>query len=296
METIKLSNGFAALELVPEMGGGIARLDVAGEDGAMLPVLRPWSGNPKDGPFALACNILVPFSNRISDGGFTYQGKHYSILPNLDGEKFPIHGDGFQISWNVKRHDENQIELHCETGEIGPYRYIAKLQYTLSKTSLLMELEVKNTSGRKLPFGAGFHPWFPRNKRTRLQFEASAVWLEDEKHLPTKKVELAERPEWDFSTGNRLPANWINNCFTNWTGSAAIKQGENAKSVIVTASKNLNSAIVFSPDENADFFCFEPVSHPVNAHNLKGHPSLVGLNNNESLKCWMEMKWTSQHH
>lgn len=66
METIKLSNEFAALELVPEMGGGIARLDVAREDGAMLPVLRPWSGNPKDGPFALACNILVPFSNRIS--------------------------------------------------------------------------------------------------------------------------------------------------------------------------------------------------------------------------------------
>lgn len=293
METIKLSNGLAVLELVPEMGGGIARLDVLGKDGVMSPILRPWPGKTKDGPFALACNILVPFSNRISDGGFTYQGEHYSILPNLDGEELPIHGDGFQKPWSVERHDETRIDLRFENGAIGPYKYVAQLQYTLSNSSLLMELEVRSTSDNNLPFGAGFHPWFPRNERTRLLFEASAVWLEDEKHLPTKKVGLAEQPEWDFSTDKNLPVNLINNCFTNWAGSAAIEQSENAESVIVTASNNLNSAIVFSPDENADFFCFEPVSHPVNAHNLQGRPGLIDLKNNESLKCWMEIKWTS---
>lgn len=291
MERIKLSNGFAALELVPELGGGIARLDVRKESGDFLPVLRPWSGNPEDGPFALACNILIPFSNRISDGGFTYQGKQYSIPPNLEGEEFPIHGDGFQKPWSVVRHDETRIDLRCETGAIGPYKYVARLQYTLSVSGLRMELDVKNISGEKLPFGAGFHPWFPRSEQTRVQFEASAIWLENEKNLPTKKVKLTERPKWDFSSEKSLPANWINNCFTNWTGSTSIKQDEDAVSVVITASENLNSAIVYSPESDAEFFCFEPVSHPVDAHNLKGRPGLIDLKNKESLKCWMEIEW-----
>ena len=256
MKTVKLSNKLAVLELAPEMGGGIARLDVAGEDGAVLPVLRPWSGDTSDGPFSLACNILVPFSNRISDGGFTYQGEHHSVLPNLDIEEFPIHGDGFQKPWSVEQHGESRLELGFETGAIGPFRYVTKLQYTLSDSSLLMELEVKNKSGRSLPFGAGFHPWFPRNEQTRLQFDASTVWLEDERYLPTTNVDLAEKPEWDFSSNSDLPTNWINNCFTNWAGSASIEQSKDAESVVVTASENLMNAIVFSPNSNADFFCF----------------------------------------
>ena len=39
----------------------------------------------------------------------------------------------------------------------------------------------------------------------------------------------------------------------------------------------LSTYIVYSPSDKADFFCFEPVTHPVDAHNLPGGPEANGL-------------------
>ena len=66
MQEVVLENERARAGVVPGMGGGIARLDVRAADGGFRPLLRPWSGRTVDGPFALASNVLVPFSNRIS--------------------------------------------------------------------------------------------------------------------------------------------------------------------------------------------------------------------------------------
>lgn len=94
-ERIVLDNGNARLELVPALGGGIARLDVRHPNGALFPVLRPWNGRMEDGPFALGCNVLVPFSNRISGGGFEHDGAFHPVPANLRGEPLPIHGTAF---------------------------------------------------------------------------------------------------------------------------------------------------------------------------------------------------------
>ena len=54
-------------------------------------------------PFALACNLLAPFSNRIS-GGFDWRGsRRIELAPNLRGESLPIHGDAFQRPWEVAK-------------------------------------------------------------------------------------------------------------------------------------------------------------------------------------------------
>ena len=80
-ELFTLSTATAQLDLVPKLGGSIARLDVGGR-----PVLRPWHGY-EDDLFSLACNVLVPFSNRISGTGINWGGSFYAIGANLTGEK-----------------------------------------------------------------------------------------------------------------------------------------------------------------------------------------------------------------
>ena len=62
---ITLTAGPSKAKIIAEMGAGLASLSVDEK-----PVLRPCSGRVQDGPFALACNLLAPFSNRISGGGF----------------------------------------------------------------------------------------------------------------------------------------------------------------------------------------------------------------------------------
>ena len=59
----------------------------------------------------------------------------------------------------------------------------------------------------------------------------------------------------------------------------------------VSASDNLDCAMVYSPGSNADFFCFEPVCHTVDAHNQPGQPGLQVLDKGETFTMSMNISW-----
>ena len=118
-----------------------------------------------------------------------------------------------------------------------------------------------------------------------------AVWLEDSSHLPTDHVDLAALPAWDFSDGRPLPATWINNAFTGWQRKARMHQPDHGLAVTIEASSDLDVTIIYSPDENADFFCFEPVTHGVDSHNQAGLPGLAILEQGQSLSVAMTLDW-----
>ncbi|MFN4128238.1 MAG: hypothetical protein ACK4GC_00215, partial [Paracoccaceae bacterium] len=182
---IRLAAGQAWAEVTPTMGAGLAGLFV--ED---RPVLRPWSRQVADGPFALAMNLLAPFSNRIS-GGFSLSGTTYCMAPNLNGEPFPIHGDAFQREWRVSAQDVASATLTLPDGDFAPFRYCARVTYELTPTSLQVRLGLTNLAAIGLPFGLGFHPWFPRDSDTRLRFHATGYWPEDSRHLPSTTAPVA---------------------------------------------------------------------------------------------------------
>lgn len=283
---LEVTCGSSRMVLAPSLGGGIAALDYCGK-----PVLRPWSASSDSGLFALALNMLVPFSNRIAGGGFNWNSKYYSVDPNFEAEPFPIHGDGFQRCWQASELAPSCIKLSLEDGLIGPWRYRADNTFQLSDHSLIMTLKIMNLANEELPFGFGFHPWFPRNSETRLSFHASGIWLEDEDYLPTQHIALPDSSSWSFSRTRALPPGWINNAYTDWMGNAEIAQGNEFVSLKVSASKNLDCAIVHSVDEGCDFFCFEPVSHAVDAVNQPGAPGMMALNTGETIECWMKLDW-----
>jgi aldose 1-epimerase len=88
---------------------------------------------------------------------------------------------------------------------------------------------------------------------------------------------VTSRPQWDFSEGRELPSGWINNAFLGWDGRANIVWRDRNLALEVKAEPPLEVCIVYSPSAEADFFCFEPVMHPVDAHNLPGSPQANGL-------------------
>ena len=270
------------------MGGAVARLDVAGR-----PVLRPWNGET-DNPFSLASNVLVPFSNRISGGGITWNDEHYPMDSNLSGEPYPIHGDGFQRPWAIEETSAISARLVLNDGHIGPFQYLAEQVFRLTQTGLRVTLTLSNTGALALPFGCGFHPWFPRSSATKLSFTARAVWMADANHLPTEHLALDDAPDWRFRPARHLPEGLLNNGYTDWQGAALITQGAEHVPVCITASENLSTAIVRSTNAKADFFCFEPVSHPVDAFNLSGHPGLTSLAPSQSMQAWMDISWSTE--
>lgn len=284
---LNLDSGPARLSLVPDIGGGIAGLWVDDK-----PVLRPWSGHVDEGPFALASNILVPFSNRIQDE-FTFEQTRHAMAPNLTGETFAIHGDGFQKPWQIITSEPGRVVLGLENGAFGPYRYRAAQTFVLDHSSLSVELVITNTAGIALPYGGGFHPWFARTDATRLTAHAPDHWPEGEGHLPTTTAPQALPQDYDFSSRKPLPDRWINCGFSRWNGVARIDQGDDAMSLTLT-SQTLSHAVIYSPQPDCGFFCFEPVSHPINAHNLPGMPGLKILQPGQSLTLDMTLDWSAQ--
>ena len=275
---------------MPSLGGGIADMVALTADGAK-PVLRRWSGREEDGPFALGCNVLVPFSNRIFGGGFSFGNRFHPLEPNLDSHPNPIHGDGFLRPWRVVSADDTNLSMALDAGAIGDYRYRARQHLVLASGVLSVSLSIANTGPEALPFGCGFHPWFPRLSGTELRFVADEVWLEPAGEEPKTKVPVATRPEFDFTRGAPLPDDLIDHAFEGWRNGALIRQPDLGIGCLVSASPELATAIVYSPGPAAGFFCFEPVSHAVNAHNRPGFPGLRLLAPEEEFRVTMLLDW-----
>ena len=282
-EAVELADGRASLVVRPCEGAAILRYDALRPGRPPTPLIKPSTGLLKFGS-----QLLVPWSNRISGGGFEFEGRFHAIEPNVEGEPFPLHGDGFQRPWRLTRRTSTEMELVLENGAIGPYRYHASVRYALEDGALAAVLTVENRAAMRLPYGLGFHPWFPRSPHTLLQASATRVWLEDERHLPTTVVSVASRTDWDFSRAVPLPDTWVNNAFEGWDGRASIVQPDDAIVVTIEASPSLNIFVLYSPARDADFFCFEPVSHAVDAHHGSG---LTRLEHGRSTSGHLRLRW-----
>ena len=271
-KTIVIGRGDVSATVVPALGGGLARFDFAGHA-----VFRPWPEEGSPDPFALACNLLVPWSNRISGGGFHVDGVFHALEPNLPGEPYPIHGNGFQSEWAVGATAPDSVDLTLESDGPGPYCYAAAVRYAVTDRSLEIALSIVNKAPIALPYGLGLHPWLPRTAGTVLQAPAAAVCLETRDHLPASFEPLDGHPGWDFNRPSPLPPGWINNLFAGWPGQASIFWPENRLMLEIEASPLLGFYLLYSPSPESGFFCFEPVSHVVDAHNCAPSSTWNGL-------------------
>ena len=275
-EILTISDGKAEAAIVPDLGAALAWYDLMAAD-RREPVFRACRAVSQAHPFELALNLLVPWSNRISGGGFAFAGEFHRLEPNLPGESFPIHGNGFSSRWTVENVQSTSAALTLESSGPGPFRYAAKVTYALEGGALTVRLSAKNTGRKALPFGLGLHPWLPRSPQTQLRAVSGRVVLEDDKHLPAGEVDIRLRQEWDFNAARQLPGAWINNAFLGWDGRGAIFWPDRDLSLEISTDPALKTYIVYSPACDANFFCFEPVTHQVDAHNLPDGGEANGL-------------------
>jgi aldose 1-epimerase len=275
-EIIEISDAVAKARIVSAIGAGLVSYDLKTETG-VLPIFRKRDDLTNIQPFDLAMNLLVPWSNRISGGGFSHHGRFYALEPNVPGEPYPIHGNAFLSSWIVEAHEPARAELSLFSDGPGPYRYNARVTYALGDGRLAVTLVVENLGSIALPYGIGLHPWFPRSAGVLLRARSSRVVLEDNRHLPAGERILGADDEWNFQNGRALPRGWINNAFLDWDGRAKIDWTDRGLSVDIDADAPLKTFIVYSPSADADHFCFEPVSHTVDEHNAEQSVEKRGL-------------------
>ncbi|MDB5749006.1 MAG: Aldose 1-epimerase [Massilia sp.] len=274
MQVITLRSGALHAEVLPAAAGGLGRLDWQ-RGGKTHALLRPYvhaPGAPMPTPSQLACFPLVPWSNRIEPQGFVFEGRAIAPAPNRPGEPCPIHGDGWQHPWSVQARSDSGVSLLLDRRDGSPFSYVARLRYTLLDTALNVTLEVTNTGRAPLPFGLGLHPWIERRDGVLLRARSGGTWTRGPLGLPLDAV--AVPPEWDFATAQELPQGLVDHVFCGWDGEAGIAWPDTGVKLAVQA--DMAYYILYAP-AGANFFCFEPVDHAINAHNLPGGAARNGL-------------------
>ncbi|NVP58674.1 aldose 1-epimerase [Mycoplana rhizolycopersici] len=267
-----------------------------------LPLLRQ---APSDDADALAsgCYPLVPFGNRVRDNRFSFRGRDYHFQANTDWDSHYLHGEGWQADWAVEQQTARLLELSFQNAanRITPYNYAATQRFVLQDDGIELTLSVTNKGERALPFGLGWHPYFPMTPETTLLAPARKYWTEVDGWLPGEATEIPA--DVDFSDRRGLPYRWVNNGFEDWCGEAQIVWPERQAQLSLTADPLFRHAFVFVSDTDfdpafqRDYFCFEPMSHLADGHNMRGLGDLTVLEPGETLTGSIHMKpsvWTDQ--
>lgn len=270
---LTLANDRLRVDLAPALGGGMTRFEWHGDGGQPTPIFRQCAHAQVDtDPNALACYPLVPYSNRIGGARFHFDGRELAVPRNRTTEPLPIHGDGWLRAWRVAERSATHATLTLERERAKPHAYRARLAYTLEDATLSVAMSVENAGREALPFGLGLHPFLARDSDTRLSAAASGLWLPGSDWLPVRHVPAP--PAWEFGVAYPLPDALVNHAFTHWSGRAAVVWPR--KRLSLTIAADADYYVLYTPP-GEDFFCFEPVDHPINAVNLPGGASAHGM-------------------
>lgn len=232
------------------------------------PLLRP----AVDGatPGQSACFPLLPLGNRIRDNRFAFAGQSHAVTPNALPEPLHLHGTGWQADWSIAAQGPDTARLvQTYHGPDLPHRYHAEQSFTLTPSTLRITLSITNTGPEPLPFGLGWHPFFPPD--AIVTAPAKGFWTEGPGHLPTGRSALPD--DLDFASPRPLPARWINNAFDGWTGQARLDWPDRGLSLRLNADPLFDCYQLYRPAQGL-FFAFEPMSHLPDALSM---PDLAGL-------------------
>jgi aldose 1-epimerase len=277
----QLRAGALRLALRPDLGGAIAGL-WHGDDA----VMRSTEPEQLERVRLGASYPLLPFSNRLGNRRFDWQGITYHLTKNVDDSDHTLHGIAWQQPWTVERQDETTASLlfsHPATEDalkLWPFPFDARQTFVLTPDSLEIQLEVTNRAAITAPMGMGWHPYFPKRERSRLHAELDHRWDSDETTLPVHRV---EQPSVDSAISHLD----FDNVFEGWEGIARIRD----ERLSLRMSSSLHCLVIYTP-KTKPYFAVEPVSHVSNALNM-ANPEAAGMRTlqpGQTITAWMKLE------
>lgn len=295
MTTYTLENASLRL-LVSSHGGCIEGFFLRRATGD-FPLLRPGKNNGQ--AIHSSCFPFVPFASRVSGNQFVQAGKTYHLPPNTDWDPHYLHGDGWLNEWQLQQavHDELQL-AYQHRGEC--YCYDVLQTFSLHDDCLRLTLVVTHRGHTPLPYGLGWHPYFPMNHKTLLYAPADGYWVEREQWL--SGAHRTVRPAaLNFNQAAPIPSHWVNNGFSGWNGQAIIAWPDAACQLLLSTEPAAPCYFVFvsdtqfDPQYQSDYFCFEPMSHGPDDHHRPGAGKLKILEAGQTLQLRMRLQVVDLH-
>jgi aldose 1-epimerase len=271
--TETIENNTWRLTISPRLGASPVALEY-NLNGAWEPVMRPTPPEALEGnsssPFS--SYTLAPFSNRIRDGRFVFQGREYTVRANNAKGEF-IHGDVRNRPWQVHRLNDNTLECRFDSREFSdanfPFPYTVVVTYTLEGERFVTDIRLENAGETAMPAGFGFHPYFVRHFAASssdpvLTFNATGYYIADETIIPRDGAHPLT-PDMDFSSGKPAYAQNLDTVYNGWDGNATLQWASHR--LVMRSSSIFTHFIAFNgaPDGT---IALEPITHATDGFNL----------------------------
>lgn len=270
---INLKSGALSLGILPSLGASIAYFR-HGE----TPLLRdtPEQAIAAQDGRAFSAFPLIPFSNRIRAGAFSFEGEHYELGRDAEDPRHALHGTARFYPWAVTRQTENFARCTLDYSPQNldwPFAYHAWQTFLLMEDRLRVTLGLRNLHRGNAPAGIGLHPYFARAPGEALRFDAGFVWAKDAQDIPTHSV--PDDGRFNFEHRHAIEPGLIDNDYGAWRGVAEISAPERPL-LTMKASKQFTQLVLYTPAGKA-YFAAEPVTHRPDALNPNGDARDQGM-------------------
>lgn len=234
--------------------------------------VMPESPTPLPSSSKSSSFIMAPYSNRIRDGRFTFEGKEYLLR---DPEKHAIHGDVRNRRWVIDEQHDDRVTLSFDSRSVDDINFPSSFSVTttmqVTGNSFVQHLALTNHATSPMPAGFGFHPYFNRalsspDDEVVAQFSCEGVYpFEGALPLPIgAAIPLTEPLSYHHA---RPLARGYDHCFSGWRRSASFRWTRSMITMAIDADAPLSHLIVYTPTD-APVFAFEPATHAIDSFNL----------------------------
>ena len=270
-----------------ELGAALRTYEVDGQ-----PLL---DGFAPDAPITGSRGMpLLPWPNRIADGRYSFDGEDHQLPLTDPADGHAIHGLTRWVPWQPLEHTQTSVTLattiYPQPGY--PFTLALTVAYSLSDAGLQVETVATNAGARRLPFGAGFHPYVavPTNRvdDAHLTVPADRASPFGARWLPDPEHDVAGT-HFDFRTTRPIGDLPLAACYTNLTRDPDGRARTRVDTTTIWQDATLPYVLLFTgdtlpnPHERRRSLAVEPMTCPPNA--FQTGTGLIVLEPGQSFTC-----------
>ncbi len=266
-----LENTLLKAVISPTLGGRIISLHSKQFDRSILiPVTATYPDDIQvDKPIIGGGSYaLAPYSNRIKNARFIWDGKTHTLPVSPITPPNAIHGSACYAPWEIESQTDTSItciQQHTANALWG-FNFTLRQIFTLDGATLINTLSFTNTDTIHQPIGLGFHPFFSAKDLQTVQISMRGMWQADG-NIPICKQDLPAI--YDFNSPKSF-THTVDDLFYGVIGPCIANYG----AYMVHIDSPSKNAIIYSNDVTK-FFCFEPVENITNAHNMQQNTRII---------------------
>lgn len=270
MDRLILENEDLRVAIAPDKGASLFGFWTK-QNGAWVALMPDVQAPGAD--LAAASFIMAPYSNRIANGTFAFEGSRFALA---GAETHAIHGDVRKRPWRVTQATSRRACLFFTSVEHEnvnwPWPFEVSVDYALDGATFTAHLLLCNRGESVMPAGLGFHPYLNRHltrqgEPVRVCFAVKGIYPDaGGDRIPSGPPEPPD-PLHDFSKDKWLPPDvFFDFCAWGYDGRGAITWPESGLRLAFDCSPELTHLVFYNPAK--PYFAMEPVTNANDGVNL----------------------------